>query len=568
MSSVKGIRHNARQNKKSTLRSIARFAMSGVTAAGLLAGLVISGELETRSAIAAEALTPLEARLALAKAKSRQHFDSQKNRIGRDDKVLSRPDAPEAALAFGGSTKIQAGDGTPGDQFGGAVAISGTTIVIGANKSAANGSGVGAAYVYTLSGGAWVLQQKLTPADGEADDIFGYSVAISGDTIVVGAYGDMIGTNMNQGSAYVFTRSGSTWTQQQKLFAGDGAANDVYGRSVAIVGDTVVVGSPAADTTANVDQGASYVYTRSGTVWTQQAKLLGTDGAALDYFGDSVSISGDSVIVGATEDTNGTNTQQGSAYVFTRSGTSWTQQAKLTGTDSAAFDYFGFSVSIDANTAVVGTLANVGANFQQGSAYIFTRSGTTWTQQAKLLAADGGMDDSFGNSVFVLGDTVMVGAAGDTNVANLRQGSAYIFNRTGTTWAQAQKLLAADGAAEDQFGAGVGFTNNNAIVGSVGDTVGTNTFQGSAYIFSSDVSISGRVTTPGGQNLRNAVVSLIDSNGVRRTATTSSFGLYSFEGVRTGETYTLTVGSKRYRFSPRVLPVDAALANVDFVGLE
>lgn len=484
----------------------------------------------------------------------------------RDD--ASRADAISAVQAFGGSTKIAAGDGAEGDQFGGSVAISGTTVIVGANANAASSSRNGAAYVYVLGSGGWTLQQKLAPADGEVDDAFGTSVAISGDTAVVGAFGDTVGTNVNQGSVYVFVRTGTTWALQQKITAADGAANDIFGRSVAIAGDTVVVGAASDDTTTNIDQGSAYVYLRSGSTWTQQAKLTAGDGGALDYFGDSVAISGDSVIVGATEDGAAPNLQQGSAYVFTRAGTSWTQQAKLVAADGTAADYFGFSVSIDGNTAAVGTLQDVGANFQQGSAYIFTRSGTTWTQQQKLTAVDGAAGDSFGNSVFVLGDALMVGAAGDANGTNLRQGSAYVFNRSGSTWAQSQKLVASDGAAEDSFGAGVAFTANNAIVGSIGDMVGANNLQGSAYIFSTDVTISGRVTTPGGQNLRNAIVSLIDSSGVRRTATTSSFGLYSFDNVRTGEDYTVTVSSKRYRFTPRQMQFTSNLTNLDFVGLE
>lgn len=535
--------------------------------AAMLAGALFWGAVRTTTVSAAETLpmVPENNRSTrFARRPSRiQNVKNHKNGMLRDD--LS---APDAVLAFGGSTKLQAGDGVAGDQFGGSVAISGTTAIVGAPANAATGGGNGSAYVYVLTSGVWTLQQKLTANDGAADDAFGSNVSISGDTVVVGAFGDMVGTNVNQGSAYVFVRSGTTWTQQQKLVATGGAANDVFGRTVAIAGDSVVVGASSADTMTNVDQGAAYVFLRTGTTWAQQARLTAGDGSALDYFGDSVAIAGDTVIVGATEDTTGANTQQGSAYVFTRSGTTWSQQAKLSALDGTSFDYFGFSVSVDGDTAVIGTLQDVGPNFQQGSAYVFVRSGSTWTQQQKLVAGDGSTDDSFGSSVFVLGNTVMIGAPADTNGANVRQGSAYVFTRTGAAWAQTQKLLAPDGASGDEFGAGVAVTNNNAIVGSISDTIGVNTFQGSAYIFSTDASVSGRVTTPGGQNLRNAVVSIIDSNGVRRTATTSSFGLYSFEGVRTGETYTITVGSKRYRFSPRVLQVDGNLANIDFVGQE
>ncbi len=545
-------------------------AVVGFGGLGVLISMVLVAGDRVPTAVAAGIMPTLRGDSAITELKRRGDLASLRRRV-LNDKGSQRVvdvNSAEVALGFGGSTKIQANDGSAGDQFGGSVAISGTTVIVGANANAANSSRNGAAYVYVLSGGGWTLQQKLTPNDGEADDAFGSYVAISGDTAVIGAFGDTVSTNVNQGSAYVFVRSGPTWSFQQKLTAGDGAANDIFGRSVAISGESIVIGAASADGTSSVDQGAAYVFTRTGSSWTQQAKLTAADGSALDYFGDSVAIAGDTVIVGATEDAAGSNIQQGSAYVFTRSGTTWSQQAKLTSSDGTAFDYFGFSVAVDGDTAAIGTLQDVGANFQQGSAYVFVRSGSTWTQQQKLTAADGAAGDSFGNSVFVLGDSLMIGAAGDTNGPNARQGSAYIFGRSGTTWTQGQKLVASDGSAEDSFGAGVAFTPNNAVIGSIGDTINANTFQGSAYIFSSDVSVSGRVTTPGGQNLRNAVVSMIDSAGVRRTATTSSFGLYSFDEVRTGETYTMTVASKRYRFTPRILQIDSSLANVDFVGLE
>lgn len=548
------------------LSSFGRILVAGSFAGALIIAGLVSGGLETRQATAAGRAAKIRGFSAITELKKRAAYDSFLRRIN-DDKVFDS-NAATVATAFGGSTKIEAGDGTAGDQFGGSVAISGTTVIVGANAIGAGGLRNGSAYVYTLVGGSWTLQQKLSPTDGEANDIYGSYVAISGDTAVVGALGDTVGTSVNQGSIYVYTRAGTTWTLQQKITATDGATNDYFGRSLAVAGDTIVVASVQADIATSVDQGAAYVYFRTGTTWAQQAKLVANDGASLDYFGESVAINGDSIIVGASEDTTGTNVQQGSAYVFTRSGTTWTQQAKLVAGDATAFDYFGYSVSIDNNTAAIGTLQDVGSNFQQGSAYVFTRSGTTWTQQQKLTAVDGASGDSFGNAIFVAGDTVMVGAAGDTNGSNMRQGSAYLYARTGTTWAQSQKLTATDGGAEDSFGAGVAFTANNAVVGSIGDTIGTNTLQGSAYIFSSDVSVSGRVTTPAGQNLRNVVVSMIDSAGVRRTATTSSFGLYQFDQVRTGETYTMTVASKRYRFTPRVLSVDSNLTGVDFVGLE
>ena len=191
-----------------------------------------------------------------------------------------------------------ASDGAASDEFGVSVAISGDTLVVGAHGDNDNGTNSGSAYIFTRSGTlAWTQQAKLTASDGAADDEFGGSVAISGDTVVVGAvWNDDNGTD--SGSAYIFTRSGTAWTEQAKLTASDGAADDNFGNSVAISGDTVVVGAWHDDDNGT-DSGSAYIYTRSGTAWTEQAKLMASDGAADDEFGDSVAISGDTVVVGA-----------------------------------------------------------------------------------------------------------------------------------------------------------------------------------------------------------------------------------------------------------------------------
>jgi hypothetical protein len=381
--------------------------------------------------------------------------------------------------------KLTAGDGAGGDQFGISVAVSGDTSVVGAlgDDIGAN-TGQGSAYVFTRSGTTWSQEAKLTAGDGAASDGFGWSVALSGDTAVVGAFLDDIGVNIEQGSAYVFTRNGTTWSQEAKLTAGDGAAGDQFGYSVALSGDTALVGAFGDDIGANASQGSAYVFTRSGTTWSQQAKLTAGDGAASDRFGSSVAVSGDTAVVGVAADDIGANSNQGSAYVFTRSGTTWSQQAKLTAGDGAAFDEFGDSVAVSGDTAVVGALFDaIGANIQQGSAYVFTRSGTTWSEQAKLTAGDGAANDLFGHSVAVSGDTAVVGALGDDIGANSSQGSAFVFTRSGTTWSQQAKLTAGDGAANDVFGYSVALSGDTAVVGAFRDDIGANTDQGSAYVF-------------------------------------------------------------------------------------
>ncbi len=341
--------------------------------------------------------------------------------------------------------------------------------------------------------------KKITASDGAAEDRFGYSVSISGDTIVVGAYWDDVDGNTDQGSAYVFTRNNQTmddWGQVKKLTVSDGAAEDYFGGSVSISGDTLVVGAYKDDVDGNTDQGSAYVFTRNNQTmddWGRVTKLTASDGASSDQFGGSVSISGDTLVVGASFDDVDGNTDQGSAYVFSRNNGSmdgWGQVTKLTASDGAAYDYFGYSVSISGDTLVVGaSYDDVDGIADQGSAYVFSRNNggmDGWGQVTKLTASDGAEDDYFGWSVSISGDTLVVGAYGDDDVdGNNFQGSAYVFTRNNQTmddWGQVTKLTASDGAEDDWFGTSVSISGDTIVVGAdKGD--GGNRNQGSAYVF-------------------------------------------------------------------------------------
>ncbi|MBK7093853.1 MAG: FG-GAP repeat protein [Saprospiraceae bacterium] len=358
--------------------------------------------------------------------------------------------------------KITASDGGTDDYFGTSVSISGDYAIIGADHDNAI---QGSAYIFNRNGTSWIQQAKLTSSDGAAGDYFGASVSISGDYAVIGAKYDDIGSNPTQGSAYIFNRSGTSWIEQAKLTASDGAAGDVFGHSVSISGDYAVIGADGDDVGSNTDQGSAYIFNRSGTAWTEQAKLTASDGTDTDYFGNSVSISGDYAVIGAYN----SYSTNGSAYVFKRSGTSWTQKAKLTASDGAAGDVFGRSVSISGDYAVIGA---------SESAYIFNRSGIPWTQQAKLTAFDGVGGDGFGNSVSIFGDYAIIGAFNSYS----RKGSAHIFHRSGTSWTQQANLTASDGVAFDHFGYSVSIYGDYVIIGADWDDIGSNTFQGSAYI--------------------------------------------------------------------------------------
>jgi hypothetical protein len=383
------------------------------------------------------------------------------------------------------SAKLTASDGAAGDFFGNSVAIKGDFAVIGAFADDIGSSNApGSAYIFIRSGTSWTQQTKLTASDGDALDYFGYSVDISENYAVIGAFSDDVGANAAQGSAYVFIRSGTSWTQQAKLTASDGAANDNFGKSVAISGDYAVIGANLDDVGANTSQGSAYVFVRSGTSWTQQAKLTASDGAANEEFGNSVSLSGNYAVIGAYGDVIGANGSQGSAYIFHRSGTTWTQQAKLTASDGASADWFGYSVAISGDYVIIGAYGDdEGTNTEQGSAYVYIRSGTSWSQQAKLTASDGTDGDYFGNSVAISGDYVVIGAYRNLIGGNTNQGSAYIFARSGTSWTQQSRLRANDGNGDDYFGVSVAISGNYAVIGAGSDDAVPNTDQGSAYIF-------------------------------------------------------------------------------------
>lgn len=352
-------------------------------------------------------------------------------------------------------------------------------MVVGAAGDAVNGNyDQGAAYVFLRTGLTWTEQAKLVASDGGLNHEFGSSVGISGNTIVVGANG-----HSYKGAAYVFERVGTTWTEQAKLVAADGATIDYFGYSVAIAGDTVVIGAFSDDVGEALDQGSVYVFQRTGTTWTQQAKLVASDGTQFARFGDSVDIFGDTVVVGAVVDNVGSNAEQGSAYVFQRTGTTWMEQAKLVASDGSAGDNFGDSISLSNDTVVVGASRDdVGGAYDRGSAYVFQRAGTTWTEEAKLVASDGAPLDYFGYTVASSDDTAIVGAY-HASAASSLQGTAYVFQRVGTTWTQLPKLVALDGETLDYFGFSVALAGDTLAIGAVDADDGVAFSRGALYVF-------------------------------------------------------------------------------------
>ncbi|MBE7482746.1 MAG: FG-GAP repeat protein [Polyangiaceae bacterium] len=370
--------------------------------------------------------------------------------------------------------KLVPNDGEASDRFSyAAVDVDGDTAIVGAWGDDDKGSNAGAAYVFVKNGGTWSQQAKLTASDGGANDYFGVVTAVEGDTAIVGAYQD----DNWQGSAYVFVRNGTTWTQQAKLTAGDPTNGAEFGCRVGISGDTVIVGARW-----RAPSGAAYVFTRSGTTWSQQAKLTSDatagGGVSGGGFGWSVDVSGDTALVSAFQD-DITATDQGSLFVFTRSGATWSQQAKLVASDAGAGHKLGYWVALQGNTVLAGAPFHGSG---RGAGYVFFRSGTAWSEQGKLLAADGAAGDNLGNAVAVHGDVAILGAEGDDIGTSANQGSAYLFTRTGNAWSEAVKLAAADGTGGDQFGNAVSLSNGVALAGAYLDNP-KGSQSGSAYVF-------------------------------------------------------------------------------------
>ena len=317
-------------------------------------------------------------------------------------------------------------------------------------------------------------------------NIFGSSVAISGNYIVVGAPRNNIGAVTHQGAAYVYFNNGGSWFEQQRLLANDGAANDWFGTAVAISGEHVAVGAPRADINGRQDQGAVYRFRRSGSVWTQEAKLTAEDGGEDDSFGWSVALSGFVLLTGAPKDDIGSNDGQGSAYIFGDSNVGFQTHRKLIASDGVMSDGFGTSVAIDGGTALIGApFDQIGENEDQGSAYVFVRGGTNlnpvWLFQSKLRdEINGGPDDGFGGAVALRRDLALVGASQRNSN---RSGKALLFSRGGTVWTKREPILTPiTGESSDRFGCSVALSQDGLIIGS---SEGGNADQGEVYFFES-----------------------------------------------------------------------------------
>ena len=440
--------------------------------------------------------------------------------------------------------KIRASDGAGGDQFGFSVAISGDQAIVGAIYDDNNVGNSGSAYIFSRNDdGTWTQKAKLLASDGAANDWFGLSVDISGDQVVVGtAYTNDYG--LSSGSAYIFSKNDDgTWSQKAKLLPSDGATADYFGISVSISGNQVVVGA-CYDDDNGADSGSGYIFSKNDdSTWTQKAKLLASDGAADDWFGINVAISGDQVILGAPKDgDNGADS--GSAYIFSKNDNgTWTQKAKLLASDGTANDVFSNIVAISGDQAIVGAKFDDDNGSNSGSAYIFSKNDDgTWTQKTKLLASDGAANDQFGFNVAISGNQAIVGAYFD-DANGSDSGSAYIFSKNDDgTWTQKTKLLASDGASSDHFGGSVAISGNQAIVGAYDDDDnGSNS--GSAYLFPAKLDVDINAVT-GGTTDKTGNNQVYNGNSISVTASASpDYHFTSWSGDASGSANPLTINN-------------------------
>ena len=391
------------------------------------------------------------------------------------------------------SRKLGASDAAANDEFGSSIAISGSTAVVGARG---DGAQTGSAYIFERNAGGqdnWGEIRKISAADGATGDNFGHAVSISGDTVIVGAYGND-DAGLTSGSAYIFERNTGgpdMWGEVRKLTASDAAGNDNFGWTVSISSDVAIVGAYGNDD-AGSQSGSAYLFERNvGGVnnWGERKKLTASDAALADNFGWSVAISKDTAIVGAINDDDMAG-DTGSVYIYTRNQgglENWGEVKKINSADAAGGDEFGYALAIDGDLLIATTVNDDDNGADSGSAYIFERNqggADNWGQVKKLTASDGAVSDLFGYSVAISVDTVVIGAQQDDDTF-LGSGSAYVFERNtggGDNWGQVQKLVAADPGTSDQFGQSVGIAGKTVITGANKDDDGGGT-SGSAYVF-------------------------------------------------------------------------------------
>jgi hypothetical protein len=358
--------------------------------------------------------------------------------------VAARAQAPQCALE---RERLCAPGALPADVVGWALAVDGDTLAVGAFRDDDLGLDAGSVHVFRRACAGFAHEAELTASDGAALDGFGQALALDGDTLLVGAYKhDAAGSNA--GAAYVFARSGTTWSEVAELVPPAGSDGAWFGYSVALAGDTALVGAPF-----RVDPvlggGAAFVFERAGAAWNAAGELAPANGAPGDAIGWSVALSGDHAAVGALWDDDA-GLDAGAVIPFTRSGAAWFEEPLLLAASAEPGDHFGFAVALSGERLAIGARFGGAPGSDAGGAHVFERPGGAWSEVAALAALDGEAGDAFGWTVALDGDVLVVGAPFDRE-AGADTGAAYVFAHAGA-WAIVEKLLASDPAAGASFG--------------------------------------------------------------------------------------------------------------------
>jgi len=366
-----------------------------------------------------------------------------------------------------------------GDLFGLSVSLYQDTLVVGVPNDDTGDSNSGIVYVYTRSGTTWTLQQTINNPTPAYYDKFGDSVSLYQDTLVIGAVLDSTGATYT-GSVYVYVRSGSTWSLQQTINNPTPENYDNFGDSVSLYQDTLVVGASGVQSSLNYNTGAFYVYVRSGMTWTLQQEIKNPLLNGTSYFGMFVSLYDETIAIGDITFTLNGIAWAGVVHIYTRSGSTWSLQQTINNPSPGYDDEFGWSVSLYGDTLVVGAPWDDTVAEDAGSVYVYIRSGTSWSLQQTIYNPSPGYDDEFGLSVSLYQDTLVIGAPYDDTGAT-DAGSVYVYKRSGTTWSLL-RTINNPSPANDSFGYSVSLQQDTLVVGACDDDAGASN-AGSVYVY-------------------------------------------------------------------------------------
>ncbi len=377
---------------------------------------------------------------------------------------------------------LQASDEVDTAFFGSSVALSGDVAVVGAWFHPSGGTSRGEAYVYRRNGSVWGEEQILQASDEEDDANFGYSVAVSGNAAVVGAYRHSSGgaPGAQWGQTYVYRYDGAAWVEEQILRASDEVTGGGFGISVAIDGNVAVIGG-FGHPSGGEQRGQAYVFRYNGTTWMEEGILQASDEVDFASFGYAVAVNGSVAVVGAFNYFTPLKGFMGQAYIYRYSGAGWPEEQVLKASDESNYAQFGASVAVSGDVVVVGALNHPGGGINRGQAYVLRYNGASWAEEQILKASDGVDQALFGRSVAVDGNVALIGGPGNPS-GGTNRGQTYVYRYNGATWPERQILQASDEADGSGFGVSVAVDGDGIVVGANGHPSG-GTHRGQAYAF-------------------------------------------------------------------------------------